>query len=322
MNSLNRIIDKLENVKETGDQTFTARCPAHDDSRNSLSVRLSDDQTCLIHCFAGCDTRDVVSAMGLTMSDLFPPKEKKAKNQSGKIVATYDYVNEDNVLIYQVVRYDPKSFRQRRPGPNESWLYDLKGVSPLLYRLPDLKRRITEPIFLVEGEKDVNSLHAIGLLATSASGGAAKKWDVGFTPHFAGRDVIIIPDNDEPGQKYGQSVAQALSGVASSVKILTIPNMPIKGDVSDYLGLMCGDRESLLEIVRNTALWSPTTAKEPEQEVFLECTDLGNARRFVRDHKVDTRFCPQRSQWLHWNGQKWMADEDGQIMRKDRKSVV
>ena len=162
MNSLNRIIDKLENVKETGDQTFTARCPAHDDSRNSLSVRLSDDQTCLIHCFAGCDTRDVVSAMGLTMSDLFPPKEKKAKNQSGKIVATYDYVNEDNVLIYQVVRYDPKSFRQRRPGPNESWLYDLKGVSPLLYRLPDLKRRITEPIFLVEGEKDVNSLHEIG----------------------------------------------------------------------------------------------------------------------------------------------------------------
>ncbi|MGI8854452.1 MAG: AAA family ATPase [Thermomicrobiales bacterium] len=150
-------------------------------------------------------------------------------------VTLYDYHDADGVLCFQVVRYPDKRFVQRRPDGKGGWLYNLDGVARVLYRLPQLLAADPlAPVFLPEGEKDVNSLRALGLVATTNPGGAGK-WRAEYTAALAGRHVVILPDNDEKGREHARAVADALAGVAASVTILTLPDLPPKGDVTDWL---------------------------------------------------------------------------------------
>jgi hypothetical protein len=153
-----------------------------------------------------------------------------------RIVATYDYTDEGGALLYQVVRYDPKGFRQRRPNGNGGWTWSLGDVRRVLYRLPELVESAADgrPLFIVEGEKDADNLRALGVPATTCAMGAGK-WRPEYTEGLAGREVIIIPDNDDPGRAHAEAVAEALAPVAASVKVVQLPDLPPKGDVSDWL---------------------------------------------------------------------------------------
>lgn len=196
--------------------------------------------------------------MELRVSDLFDkPLEKKADAQFkkwGKIVATYDYTDENDVMQYQAVRFDPKDFRQRRPDPDKpgKWIWNLHGVTPLLYHLSKLLKAIREgkKVFLVEGEKDVESLEALGLSATTNSGGAVK-WKKSFTDILRQTTVIILPDNDDPGRNHARLVHSQLP---DSV-ILQLPGLPVKGDVTDWIKAG-GTKRSLIELARK-ALENP-----------------------------------------------------------------
>jgi putative DNA primase/helicase len=97
-----------------------------------------------------------------------------------------------------------------------------------LFKFPDAT------VFLCEGEKDADNLAALGLIATTALGGAGK-WRGVYTGYFSGKPVVILPDNDQPGREHAEIVARALYGVASSVRVLALPRLPEKGDVSDWL---------------------------------------------------------------------------------------
>ena len=165
-------------------------------------------------------------------------------------VVAYDYGSSDGALIFQVVRRtDPrtgdKSFRQRRPDPAapDGWTWNLRGVQRVLYRLPELLAAGRErPVYVVEGEKDVDRLLDMGLLATTNPGGAGK-WAKKYSPLLRGRTVIVIPDNDDEtttppfaGQRHAHEVARSLLGVAASVRMLNLPGaLPKGGDVSDWL---------------------------------------------------------------------------------------
>jgi putative DNA primase/helicase len=150
----------------------------------------------------------------------------------GDPVATYDYVDEGGNLLFQVCRFMPKTFRQRRPNGG-GWTWDLKGVRRVLYRLPVLFEAVTNkrPIIVTEGEKDVDALVRLNFAATTNPGGASK-WHAGYNEFLRGADVILIPDNDEAGRAHMQAVAGELNDVAKSVRILTLPALPDKGDVS------------------------------------------------------------------------------------------
>ncbi|ADE38419.1 AAA family ATPase [Candidatus Puniceispirillum marinum] len=155
-------------------------------------------------------------------------------SQASKLNETYDYIDAQGELLYQVQRLHPKSFRQRRPDNNGGWIYNLKGVPLLPYRLPALLGNQQGSIFIVEGEKCADELSRLGLLATTNSGGAGS-WKPILNHHFQGRNVVIIPDNDDAGRKHAQRVAQNLFGLANSLKILELPGLPEKGDVIDWL---------------------------------------------------------------------------------------
>jgi hypothetical protein len=147
----------------------------------------------------------------------------------------YDYRDPSGALLFQVVRKTPKGFYQRRPDGNGGWINNLKGVRRIPYRLPELLAADPgEPVFITEGEKDADNLRALGLIATTNAGGAGK-WSHDFAKLLTGRDCIVLPDNDDPGREHAETVRRSLSREARSVRVLTLPGLPPKGDVTDWL---------------------------------------------------------------------------------------
>lgn len=181
-----------------------------------------------------------------------------------KIVAAYDYRDETGELLFQVVRFEPKDFRQRRPDPNaaDGWSWTVRGVRQVPYRLGELVEAIAQDgtVFIVEGEKDADALAKAGLPATCNAGGAGK-WPDGLAEYFRGADIIVIPDNDDPGRNHVGVVGAALDSVAKSLRVLDLPGAGPKGDVSDWLD-NGGSPAELYRLAERTA--RPWNAKRPE----------------------------------------------------------
>jgi hypothetical protein len=186
-----------------------------------------------------------------------------------QIAATYDYSNEQGDLLYQVVRYEPKDFKQRRPDGNGGWIWNLKGVQRVLYRLPEVLAQ--ESIFVCEGEKDCDTARGLGLVATCNPGGAGK-WRGEFSEALRGKQVCIIADADEPGRKHVQQVATSLVGKAESMKILELPRAK---DLSEWVE-RGGTREALMELNGNAPEWKPSAEAAQLKRNGLELTRLGD----------------------------------------------
>ena len=176
-----------------------------------------------------------------------------------RIVGAYDYRDRSGELLFQVVRYDPKDFRQRRPDGTGGWMWSVKGVERVLYRLPELMAaHRDEIVFICEGEKDADNLAALGLVATTAPGGAGKWRQVPDLSALSGRRVVALPDNDSErqGLSHCEDVAASLAPIAASVKVLQLPHLaPTGEDVSDWIA-RGGTAASLIELARACPDWS------------------------------------------------------------------
>lgn len=243
-----------------GDTSAQVKCPCHDDKQASLAIDQTDNGKLLVKCHAGCDQGAVVDA--LKMRGLWPTSNGKSRSE---IVATYDYHDFAGNLLYQVVRKHPKDFRQRRPDGHGGWIWSTKGVEHVPYRLHEFS--LVDDVFVVEGEKDADRLFALGIGATCNHGGAGKWRDV-HAKHLQGKRVYIIPDNDGPGQQHAQQVAESLQGIAEVVKVLDLPGLPEKGDVSDWLD-RGGNAKRLWDIARDAPEWTPGQT-EPKPNRYIE----------------------------------------------------
>jgi hypothetical protein len=258
------VLGRLEHVRRCGDG-WEARCPAHADARASLTVGVGEGGRVLLRCHAGCDTAAVVRALGLEMRDLFPSDGGRHGANGKSIVAAYDYLDEAGRRLFQAVRFEPKDFKQRRPrvvnarnDRPDDWVWSLKGVQPVLYRLPELLAAPPDQlVFVAEGEKDVEALRKLGLVATTNPMGAGK-WRAAYNGALRGRPVVILPDNDDAGRTHTEQVARALLGTAASVKVLALPALPDKGDVSDWLKAG-GTREELERLAAECPEWHAAT---------------------------------------------------------------
>ena len=250
---------------------WVCKCPAHEDKHASLSITHREGKT-LWHCHAGCTqeaVRDALVHAGLieerkASGDAAKPPRRtgralrtieggKDKSESpGRIVATYDYVDVTGSLLFQVVRFEPKTFRQRRPK-GSGWEWGLGRITPIIYRLPEASAADT--VLVVEGEKDVENLRAIGFTATTSPMGAGK-WRHEYGASLAGKHVIVLPDNDEPGRKHALEIAQSCADHgAKSIRIVELPGLPEKGDPSDWIAAG-GTADELKALIRRTEKWS------------------------------------------------------------------
>lgn len=233
-----------------GRPAWKALCPLHDDSKPSMCLWKGDNDSLRVTCFACDATRKQLAAkLGLEESAFFPPKETC---RSKGFVATYDYCDEDGKVLYQVVRKKDKEFPVRRPSDN-GWDWGLGQQKRVLYRLPELMKAGRRRVFFVEGEKDADALCQLGLVATTNPGGAGK-WEPQYSEQLAGRHVVLIPDNDEPGHAHVERVAGAISSTVGSVCLLYLAGLKPQGDVSDWLA-GGGTVEELKRLVRRASRW-------------------------------------------------------------------
>lgn len=157
-------------------------------------------------------------------------------SQGKKIVARYDYTDETGNLLSQVVRFEPKTFRPCQPDGKGDWIWSMKGVRRVLYRLTGVIEAVAleRTIFIAEGEKAVDALVKLGVSATCSPGGA-EKWCDQYSQHLHNANVVILPDNDEAGERHCEAVARSLAGIATSVRVLRLPEVPAKGDPYDWV---------------------------------------------------------------------------------------
>lgn len=285
------LLQHFDDVKRSG-EGWVCRCKGplheHGDRRRSLSVKEVGNRI-LLHCFVGCENEQIMAAIGLTMPDLFleplaprdggEPKKRPASGK-GQIVEAYDYTDVAGTLLYQNVRYEPKDFKQRRPDGQGGWKWTLGDVPHVLYRLPDLAEQ--RRVYLVEGEKDVNNLWAIGLPATTSAGGA-KSWREEYAGQLkdAGvEEVIILPDNDPPGAGYAAQAAASITAVGIKAHTIKLPGLAERGDVSDWLqaGHQVRELEQLVSAAIAASLPAPFGIglgtflgyDDPEIEPYIE----------------------------------------------------
>lgn len=193
------------------------------------------------------------------------PNGNGAGNGSGELgreVAQYSYEDENGTLLYQVVRFEPKTFRQRAPNGNGlGWIWSTRNVRPLPYRLPELLEAIAHDrtVFVVEGEKDVETLRAHAMPATCNAMGAGK-WRSKLNRYFTDADVVVVADHDEPGRAHASTVCAELASIAATVRMFDVgelwPECPDKGDLSDYLQ-HGGTVAALNAFVESLKPWSP-----------------------------------------------------------------
>ena len=256
---------RLPGFRHTGDGQYIARCPAHDDKTASLSIRYENGKI-VVYCHAGCPIESIIGKMGLRITDLFTDNGDNWKSGfQPRIAAVYPYADTDGALLYQVVRYIPKDFRQRRPDGNGGWIWDAKSVARVPYRLSEVIN--ADCVFVVEGEKDADNLIGLGLVGTCIAGGSGARWTTDVVKHFrSNQNIVVIPDNDPPGERYALAAARALRQKVASLKILRLTGLPSKGDVSDWIKMreLSDAKAELLRLAERAPEWMMDNEREPQ----------------------------------------------------------
>ena len=245
--NLDEVLSRFQDARRNG-RGYKVRCPSHDDKNPSLSISATDSGKILVKCFAGCDTKNVLDAAGLKYSDLDPAPRQRSENNP--IIQEYEYTDEKGAPLFRVCRKQVKEAGFPVKGYDAAtgrFEFGLNGARLVLYRLAEVMA--SDAVDVCEGEKDADNLCAIGRVATTNPFGA-EKWRAEYSESLRGKTVCIFQDNDDPGRQHGLMVARSVSPLAKSCKLITLPDMPEKGDVSDYLKKH--SKDELLALIEST----------------------------------------------------------------------
>jgi hypothetical protein len=273
---------------------YEGRCPAHEDNKPSLTWK-DGDKALVVKCHRGCTVDQICAALRLELTDLFPESPNGHHGSSGsagrRIVATYQYRDLEGHLLYEVLRYEPKDFRQRRWGPGGP-IWNVQDTPRVLYRLPEIQGA-TE-VVVVEGEKDADRLARLGFAATTSVMGAGK-WQEIYAEQLkaAGATrIFIIPDNDTAGQSHALDVARSCCRLELDARMVRLSDLrPTQArhgeDVSDWLDN--GHSHETLSALLSQA--------EPFQESAPDPSDPGPATKMLRGAEIFA-VTVQEPDWL------------------------
>lgn len=274
----------LPDVKKSGGNEYKAHCPFpnHEDRNASFNFNNQTGQYYChgcskkgdsIHFYAKVNSLDTKRDFGKILKGIATDFGITYEEHKAHIEETYDYTDAEGNLLYQVVRMNPKDFRQRCPGNNGKWIWNLKGIEPVLYNLPQILK--ANEVFIVEGEKDVATLMDLGLTATTCPMGA-RKWKDEYNEPLKGKDIVLIPDNDLEGKEHMAQVGASLKNLVNSLKLVEMPGLPSHADVTDFI-VKFDDKteaaEKLTIMVEGTGPYEPPK-KATLEDVILKAKDF------------------------------------------------
>lgn len=330
---LDRVLDRFKGIQHVGGNEYMALCPAHDDREPSLSIGWSDKGKVLLDCKAGCETEDVLAAASLTWADL---------HAKSRLVDTYNYEDEDGSLHFQVMRFDPKNFRQRRVDPERpgKWVNNMQGASALIFNLPLVAEALDsgDDVYIVEGEKDVQALwQGVRAVATCNPGGAGK-WKADHSAFFVGTEsrVVIVADRDAPGYKHALSVRASLAEVGVEAEMVVSAEGKDAADhisnhgLEQFIPLSVEEAEEKAGTSASKAKATSRASSDEDDDdedlaallasLRFPLTELGNAERLIERHGADMRYVAPGG-WLIYDEGRWVQDERGVVMRWMKDTV-
>jgi len=279
---------RLPQLMQNRGSEWRGACPIHTGKGANFTVHAATGQW---HCHSACqrggkllDLEQVLSGRNFSACKAevlrllgraraeFPDGKESLSASNLKEIERYCYVDHESRPLFEVVRYEAsnglKRFKQSRRNSAGHEVWNLKGVERVPYRLPKLLA--AETVYLVEGEKDVHTLEEMGLVASCNPGGCGggrlfERW----SHFFRNRKIVILPDNDEAGRRHAATVAAALLGVAASLRILELPNLQPKGDISDWRAAG-GTIERFHEMTQSAAITTPAVLASLRSQWSLE----------------------------------------------------
>ncbi len=280
----------------------------HPDIHPSLRMRISNG-VIRFKCFVGCDSEEIKEEF---RKEGLLPKELKINRQ---LVATYSYRDVHGRILYQKDKYSNGKYDWKRRVKNKEgkvkWQHDLKGCKRVLYNLPDTIKAVKDNriVFVVEGEKDVETMLDQDFAATTSPFGAGT-WRKEYTETLRNGRIVIIPDNDEAGRKHALKVAGALYHNVKWVKILDLKYPSGGKDPSDWFEKE-GTAKELQAIVKKTKYWMPEKVDlkegldEPGSDFNFQ--DFDNAQSFYGTYG-DSLHHRDDLEWVYWDETRWVKD--------------
>jgi hypothetical protein len=288
-----RVLSRVQGAKPNG-RGWLARCPAHDDRTPSLSIAQGDDGRVLLKCHAGCTHQAIAAALGIDERELFPPRDGAPPTRTkpmpplrefatareaaeayratlGREAAQWRYLDAEGEPCGLVLRWDREDGSKTiRPvwRFGNAWRQTYPEVRPL-YALDRLAESPDARVFVAEGEKCAEVLSTLGLLATTSPAGAQAAGRADWSP-LAGREVVILPDADEPGAKYADEVRQAIEALdpPARVAIAALPSLEPGEDVVEFVGRVHGgDLKAAREAIE--AIAARASASAPRKRLTL-----------------------------------------------------
>ena len=299
------IAKALGNAKQVNGQ-WVASCPVpghgqgNGDKNPSLSITESEGKV-LFHCHGGCDQREVFDAV--RERNLLPTIAKReeisfTQHQAPILEKEWVYRAEDGTELFTKRRYKTndakgKTYSIHRVDAQGKRIAGLKDTRIVPYQLPELLDAKTagRAIYLVEGEKAADALASIGAIATTSHTGAGS-WPDEITQYFAGANVVVIPDNDEPGRSYAKRAIQNLLPVAKSIRYLDLELMMEGDDAYEWVHHAKGTRKELAELAKKAEVitnQAVVTDSEQLPEVFNSVPQLLNIEAWdtIKDEPVE-----------------------------------
>lgn len=330
--------------KRYGDKA-QCKCPAHDDKQASLTITKGRKCT-LFHCHAGCTLEDVLSAAGLEKKDTFYDTEPKIPNwrayiesrEKRRIEATYNYVSINGSYAFTKIRLSGKKLLYGKLE-NDRFSYGIgregrKSYKAIYGSVQALTKAVSEgkPIFIPEGEKDVDTLTKQGY--TAFTYGGVNDWQADFAELVKNADVIVFADNDNPGIAVANTILRDIRPVVKSAKvIIPMPDIP-KADISDYFqaGHSKQEFEQMINTVTENRMECNTEPQKPKNKPLdqvlkdlhaeqYETSDKGFGRLFANVFKDKHRYNPSRRDFMQYDGKRWIDDTEGLSARASAKDL-
>lgn len=327
-------------VKQESPSMWRGDCPACGDTKRHLYITHAPDKF-LLDCKKGCEFKDIISAAGLKPGDCFA-EDNSPKKQPWQLLREHFYTDVSGNILGKKQIYDIGDGKKTGIWyrlEKGQYIKGLNNVKMPLYHLHKLVKSGNTAV-IAEGEKDAETVERLGFAATTSPNGAGSKWRSDFNEFFRGKNVVIITDNDEAGEKYGREAAENVIKTAAAVKLIRssdiYPGVKQKGDISDIAAEL-GDTETkqmLTEAVKNAEPFKPAkpeaalkvltntavdealldTLARLHPESRFPANDRGNGELFAEVFKNKAKYCINAKEWYVFKDGYWQRDMGNMII--------